>query len=468
MADQDIALMAHLMRRAGFGAPYAELEARVAKGYEATVEELLHPEAQPELDLDVMMRYKTEWVSKAGLEGQQEEWAFRMINTKRPLEEKIALFWHGILCTGHAKCENPKQQEFEIDMFRRDGLGSVHDLLLGLAEDPAMVFFLDNCMSHKDAINENWGRELLELFSMGVGMDNHPNYSEDDVKEAARAFTGWTVANAMPRYPYGRYSSQFIYDPRDHDNGEKTFLSETGNWNGEDIIRIIAKHPGTARFISRHLYNFFVADEPQVPAWQHTPPRDPELIKMLEDEYFKSNYNIRSMLRVLFNSDAFKNARFQKVKSPAETVAGTMRLVGDFTFPKPGLNALALTIRYMGQDLLNPPTVEGWHTGREWIDSGTLVERINFTADNVGNVNLPGVRAIIDRLRAEGPTLSPERLVDGCLEQLGAYELAEETRHELVTLARSEGEIQTGADNFSTRVAQMLQSIVATTEYLFA
>ena len=468
MADQDIALMAHLMRRAGFGAPYAELEARVAKGYEATVEELLHPEAQPELDLDVMMRYKTEWVSKAGLEGQQEEWAFRMINTKRPLEEKIALFWHGILCTGHAKCENPKQQEFEIDMFRRDGLGSVHDLLLGLAEDPAMVFFLDNCMSHKDAINENWGRELLELFSMGVGMDNHPNYSEDDVKEAARAFTGWTVANAMPRYPYGRYSSQFIYDPRDHDNGEKTFLGETGNWNGEDIIRIIAKHPGTARFISRHLYNFFVADEPQVPAWQHTPPRDPELIKMLEDEYFKSNYNIRSMLRVLFNSDAFKNARFQKVKSPAETVAGTMRLVGDFTFPKPGLNALALTIRYMGQDLLNPPTVEGWHTGREWIDSGTLVERINFTADNVGNVNLPGVRAIIDRLRSEGPTLSPERLVDGCLEQLGAYELAEETRHELVTLARSEGEIQTGADNFSTRVAQMLQSIVATTEYLFA
>ncbi|HEY7712583.1 MAG TPA: DUF1800 domain-containing protein [Candidatus Entotheonella sp.] len=468
MADQDIALMAHLMRRAGFGAPYAELEARVAKGYEATVEELLHPEAQPELDLDVMMRYKTEWVSKAGLEGQQEEWAFRMINTKRPLEEKIALFWHGILCTGHAKCENPRQQEFELDMFRRDGLGSVHDLLLGLSEDPAMVFFLDNCMSHKDAINENWGRELLELFSMGVGMDNHPNYSEDDVKEAARAFTGWTVANAMPRYPYGRYPSQFIYDPSDHDSGEKTFLGETGKWNGEDIIRIIAKHPGTARFISRHLYNFFVADEPQVPAWQHTPPRDPELIKMLEDEYFKSNYNIRSMLRVLFNSDAFKNARFQKVKSPAETVAGTMRLVGDFTFPKPGLNALALTIRYMGQDLLNPPTVEGWHTGREWIDSGTLVERINFTADNVGNVNLPGVRAIIDRLRSEGPTLSPERLVDGCLEQLGAYELAEETRHELVTLARSEGEIQTGAANFPTRVAQMLQSIVATTEYLFA
>jgi hypothetical protein len=119
MADTKIALMAHLMRRAGFGAPYAEVEARAAKGYEATVEELLHPDTQPAMDADVMMRYKTEWVSKNGLEGQQEEWTYRMINTRRPLEEKMALFWHGLFCTGHAKCENPRQQVFEIDMFRR-------------------------------------------------------------------------------------------------------------------------------------------------------------------------------------------------------------------------------------------------------------------------------------------------------------------------------------------------------------
>ncbi len=165
MADQSIALMAHLMRRAGFGAPYAELETRAAKGYEATVEELLHPETQPELDNDIMLRYKTEWVNKNALEGQQEEWVFRMINTKRPLEEKIALFWHGILCTGHAKSENPRQQNVEFDMFRHKGMGSFHNLLMELAVDPAMVHYLDNCMSHKGAINENWGRELLELFS---------------------------------------------------------------------------------------------------------------------------------------------------------------------------------------------------------------------------------------------------------------------------------------------------------------
>ena len=468
MADKEIALMAHLMRRAGFGATFEELEARAAKGYEATVDELLDPEGQPELEKDLMMRYQPQWVSQAGLEGQQEEWTYRMINTKRPLEEKIALFWHQIFVTGHAKCEYPKQQTIEFDMFRRDGLGKFDNLLQGLAKDPAMMFYLDNCMSHKDAINENWGRELLELFSMGVGMDGQVNYTEDDVKECARAFTGWTVTNSIPRYPYGKYEAKFIYDSNDHDFGEKTFLGETGNWNGEDIINIVAKQAGTARFISRHLYNFFVADEPQVPAWQNTSPGDPATIKSLEDEYFRTNYDIRSMLRVLFKSDAFKNSRFTKVKSPTETVVGTMRLVGDFSMPKPGMNAMSLNIRYMGQDLMNPPTVEGWHTGREWIDSGTLVERINFTADAVGNTSHPGIQSIIQRLVAQGPTITAEQLVDGCLDMLGAYVLADVTRNELLALAKADGDLRTGTPEFETRVGQMLQSIVATTEYLFA
>ncbi|MBQ12353.1 MAG: hypothetical protein CMJ45_12495 [Planctomyces sp.] len=468
MADKEIALMAHLMRRAGFGATIEELEARAAKGYEATVDELLNPQGQPELEKDLMMRYQPQWVSQAGLEGQQEEWTYRMINTKRPLEEKIALFWHQIFVTGHAKCEYPKQQTIEFDMFRRDGLGKFDNLLQGLAKDPAMMFYLDNCMSHKDAINENWGRELLELFSMGVGMDGQVNYTEDDVKECARAFTGWTVTNSIPRYPYGKYEAKFIYDSNDHDFGEKTFLGETGNWNGEDIINIVAKQAGTARFISRHLYNFFVSDEPQVPAWQNTPPGDPATIKALEDEYFRTNYDVRSMLRVLFNSDAFKNSRFTKVKSPTETVVGTMRLVGDFSMPKPGMNAMSLNIRYMGQDLMNPPTVEGWHTGREWIDSGTLVERINFTADAVGNTSHPGIQSIIQRLSAQGSTISAEQLVDGCLDMLGAYELAEVTRNEMLALAKADGELRTGTPEFESRVGQMLQSIVATTEYLFA
>jgi uncharacterized protein (DUF1800 family) len=302
---------------------------------------------------------------------------------------------------------------------------------------------------------------------MGVGMDGQTNYTEDDVKACAQAFTGWTIANGMPRYPYGRYDNQFLYNRFDHIDDEKTFLGEKGRFNGGDIIDIICKQPATARFISRHLYNYFVADEPQVPAWQHVPPQDPELIKALEEEYFRSGYEIRSMLRLLFNSDSFKKARFAKVKSPSEVVCGTLRLVGDFTQPKPRFYDPALEIRYMGQDLLNPPTVEGWHTGKEWIDSGTLVERVNFAAGEVGRIEAPGIQAIIQRFQGEGPTISAERLVDGCLEMLGCYELTPETRALLLNHAQTAATLSTGAEEFGQSVGQMLQLIVSTQEYQF-
>ena len=467
MASQDIELMAHLMRRAGFGATYQELEERAANGYAATVEELLSPLAQPDLDRALLERYFIDWREMNALEINQAYLTYRMINTRRPLQEKMTLFWHGILCTGNSKCEHGRQVQQQLDMFRACGMGSFKDLLLEISRDPAMVFYLDNCMSHKDAINENYGRELLELFSMGVGMDGQANYSEEDVKECARAFTGWTITNAIPRYPYGRYASQFVFNPADHDDGEKTFLGETGNFGGEQVIEIIARQPSTARFVARHLYNFFVADEPQVPAWQETPPRDVAAIRALEDAYFESNYSITAMLRTLFNADFFKDARFAKVKSPAETVAGTMRLVQDFTHPKPGLHPIAMEIRYMGQDLMNPPTVEGWHTGAEWIDSGTLVERINFTADQVGNTELPGVQAIIGRLTAEGVS-APAPFIDRCLDMLGSYRLPEETRSYLQEHIEKGGPLEPGGADYAQRVAQTLQLIVSTQEYQFA
>ena len=466
MAGSDIALMAHLMRRAGFGASYGELERRTAMGYEATVEELLHPEEQPDLKMDVMQRYMG-WRDMGYLAANQGYWTYRMVNSPRQLEEKMCLFWHSIFCVGDSKCMAPQNILIQLNKFRARGFGSFSDLLLDLASDPAMLYYLDNQLSHKDAVNENWGRELLELFSMGVGMDDHANYTEEDVQACAQAFTGWTVANGMPRYPYGRYDNQFLYNQFDHIDDDKTFLGETGNFNGQEIIEIIAKQPATARFISRHLYNFFVADEPQVPAWQTTPPREPEAIKALEDEYFRSGYQIRSMLRLLFNSDFFKNARFAKVKSPSEVVCGTLRLLGDFTRPRPRIYDPALEIRYMGQDLMNPPTVEGWHTGKEWIDSGTLVERVNFAAGEMGRLNAPGILSIIDRLGAEGRIISAQRLVDGCLEMLGGYDLMEETRTLLLSHAQTTATLQTGTAEFAQSVGQMLQLIVSTQEYQF-
>ena len=467
MINQDTNLIAHLMRRAGFGAPHEELVRLTDMGYEATVEELLHPEDQPELEMYVMNRYMG-WRDLGYLAANQGYWTYRMVNSPRQLEEKMCLFWHGIFCVGDSKCMAPHNIQLQLDQFRDHGFGSFEAILNYLATNPAMLYYLDNQLSHKEAVNENWGRELLELFSMGVGMDDHPNYTEDDVKACAQAFTGWTIGNGLPRYPYGRYYNQFLYNQSDHINEQKTFLGETGNFNGEDVIRIISKQPATARFVSRHLYNYFVADEPQIPAWQTTPPRDPELIRALEDAYFSSGYEIRSMLRVLFNSDSFKNARFAKVKSPAEVVCGTLRLVGDFTKPGPAIYDSALEIRYMGQDLLNPPTVEGWHTGKEWIDSGTLVERINYVTGEIGRIESPGVRYIINRLRTKSEPVSSDNLIDGCLEMLGGYELMPETRSLLLEHINLLGDLNDHNGTFDQSVGQILQLIVSTQEYQFS
>ncbi len=472
MADKDIALMAHLMRRAGFGAARDELEANVAKGYEATVEELLHPENQPAPEQDLWERYMPEYSSLSGFISSKQVWTFRMINSKSPLQEKIALFWHGIMCTGFAKVDHGRQMNHNIHMFRRMGMGNYKDLLLELSSHPTMVYYLDNCESHKDAVNENYGRELLELFSLGVGMDGELNYTEDDVKACSRAFTGWNLEATLPCFPWGHIDWKFRYDATDHDTNEKTFLGQTGRWDGQDIIDIIMQQPATARFIARHLYTFFVADEAQVPAWKDTPPRDMAAIKILEKAIVESNYEMLPVLRTLFNSDFFKNARFQKMKSPAEVVIGTMRLVKDHTEPRPGVYPITLVMEYMGQQVMNPPSVEGWHTGREWIDSGTLVERINFVADQVGNLDLPGVKLIVDRMSAGDSIMSSEALVDGCLDLIGPVEVSEKTRGSLIDHTKAAGELRRGTKEeraaFAKRVTEMLQLITATAEYQYA
>jgi uncharacterized protein (DUF1800 family) len=263
MPHKDIALMAHLMRRAGFGASRDELELRVTKGYESTVEELLDPKAHgvPQLDESLMFRRCPSYRLPGNPMSAAGYWMYRLINSPRPLEEKITLLWHQILATAVSKVAHPPEMIRQIAMFRRYGMGSYHRLLLELSKNPAMIFWLDNNENHKNAPNENWGRELLELFSMGQG-----NYSETDVKECARAFTGWTLAATIPGILYNRFQWEFEYTDSDHDQNEKCFLGEQGNLNGEDVIDIILKQPATARFLARHLYNFFVADEVPVPS----------------------------------------------------------------------------------------------------------------------------------------------------------------------------------------------------------
>jgi hypothetical protein len=465
MAHADIDLMAHLMRRAGFGASRDELEARATKGYEATVDELLNPEAEP-VDRYEFLRYHPGFWKPITSPGMgSAAWFHTMLNTQRPLEEKMVLFWHQVFATGQSKIDHWHELIAQVDMFREKGMGSYRELMVALAKNPAMIYWLDNCDNHGYAVNENWGRELLELFSMGVG-----NYTETDVREASRAFTGWTIALTPPRGYYNRWDWQFEYNEDDHDDGEKTFLGQTGNFDGEDIIDIIVQQPACHRFIARHLYNFFVADEPQVPAWQTTPPRDPEAIATLARAFAESHCDMRSTLRVLLLSDFFKNARFAKIKSPAEVVVGLLRLAGGNEFPGPGIGNLAKYPTYMGQELLNPPSVEGWHTGAEWINSGTLMKRVNFAAGVLGDLSRPGIQALLDRLKAQGD-LAPEQFVDSCLDLIGPLQVQPEVRQRLVDHASEGGTLAWGtaheADISNKRVGEMLQLIASLREFQY-
>ena len=477
MSDQDIALMAHLMRRAGFGATRDELEEKVSKGYEAVVEELLNPGDPQNLPDDIIRRYHVDMHESRFGPSAAAYWLYRMVTTNCPLEEKIALFWHGVFATGYAKTNQAMSLLNQIDMFRRFGLGRFDALLVELSKDPAMIIWLDNNDNHTGAINENFGRELLELFSMGIG-----NYSEDDIKECARAFTGWTLGNAEYMaararkdsiWPYGRIAWHFDYREYDHDDGEKTFLGERGRFNGEDIVEIICRQRATALFVARHLYDFFVADEVPVPQWAYTPPQDANAIETLAKAYFTSDHDIRSVLRVLFNSEFFKEAQFARVKGPTEFVVGAMRLSGGLTRPRTDIVGQASLTDYMGQGLLNPPSVEGWHEGIEWVNSGTLLERVNFAAQQLGDVSEPGIRAILERLASEnGGVLTPGQLVNRCLDLVGPIEVSEETRATLVESAAKNGDLDLKGhrpgDEAEQRVADVLRLVASTKEYQLA
>jgi len=386
-------------------------------------------------------------------------WLYRMINSECQLQEKMALFWHHVFATGLAKNEHVRAASDQIEMFRRNGLSDMRTILLDLSRDPAMIFWLDNNENHNGEPNENYGRELLELFSLGVG-----NYTEIDIKNASRAFTGWTFAQPPPLYPHGYYPAAFKFDTKDHDNGEKTFLGKTGNLDGGDIIDIIVEQRSCAGFISRHLYNFFVADEPQVPTWNDLPPQDPELVDAMSAAFLESGGQIRAVLRVMFNSESFKNARFKKVKSPTELVVGVLKMVGNHDDYRPGLaKYVESTTVVMGQKLLDPPTVEGWHTGKEWIDGGNLTERVNFAVGEIGDGSSPGIRRIVEQL-IEGDSLStPETLVDSMLDAIGPIEVEAPTRAALVKFATDSAN-----EDDRSRIVRLLRLTVTTPEYQFA
>ena len=283
-------------------------------------------------------------------------WAQRMLATPYPLQEKVALFWHGHFATNEDKVRDYRKMLKQLELFQRAGLGNFRSLLLGVAQDPAMLAFLDAGVNVKGSPNENFAREIMELFTMGVG-----NYTEQDIREGARAFTGWNYAGL-----------DFEIDAAKHDDDEKVFLGRTGRFDGVEVIDIMLDQAATPEFIAAKLYRFFVREA-----------LSPELKAVLGARLKALNYEITPFLETLFLSRDFYAAAAigTRIKSPVELVISTYRKFG--LTEVPGAPDFNLLTESLGQRLMHPPTVAGWSYGRTWITPSLLIERGNFVLDVV-------------------------------------------------------------------------------------
>ena len=279
-------------------------------------------------------------------------WANRMLRQPYPLTEKMALFWHGHFAANEDKVRDYRKMLKQLELFQRAGLGSFRELLIGVAQDPAMLVFLDAGVNTKDSPNENFAREVMELFTMGVG-----NYSETDVREAARAFTGWSADDLA-----------FFVDPQLHDDASKQFLGSVGAFDGVDIIDLILQQPVASEFIAAKIYRFFV----------HTELSDAG-VTQLGQLLRQKNYHIGDFLQVLLLSEEFYRHRGGRIKGPVELVVSTYKQLGLERIP--GVPDFNQATQGIGQRLLHPPTVAGWSHGRSWITPSLLYERGNFVLD---------------------------------------------------------------------------------------
>ncbi len=378
-------LAAHLLRRAGFGGSPADLDRFTALSPGAAVDALIAfprdggPAAQPALEPPPVPPFRMGAAARAAMAADpamvqarkafqmtanadrrdnlialRTWWLERMIGTAAPLQEKMTLFWHGHFTSSPEKGTSAQELLVQNQLFRDEALGNVRELTLRVSRDPAMLRYLDNNVNQKAHPNENYARELMELFTLGIG-----NYTETDVRESARAFTGWTFR----RNPDG--TGVFFDNVRQHDDGAKTFLGQTGDFTGADIVAIIFKQPAAARFFATKLLAFFVYMDPE-----------PQLVDQVAELLRRNDYELRPVMSALLRSNVFFSDRAYRalVKSPVEFVVGTHQLFGVPNVARIELAALT----QMGQTLFYPPNVKGWDGGAAWLNSQTLLTRENF------------------------------------------------------------------------------------------
>ena len=343
----------HLLRRASFGASPTELASYEALGVNGAASQLINYEQIDNTTLPDQPNITMEFVRKPSTRETVNLvwwWIDRMVNTQRPLEEKMTLFWHNHFATAIYKVRSPYLMFKQNQLLRSKGMGNFRDLLMGITEDPAMLIWLDGALNKKIAPNENYGREVMEVFTIGVG-----NYTEDDVKAAARSFTGYQIDR----------SGNSFFNANQHDNGVKTFLGQTGNFGPQDIVGILATHPATAKFIARKLFAYFAHDNPS-----------DDTVNRIANVYTTTGGNIKAVVEAVLDSDEFwsTQAYLSQVKSPVIYLTTALRSLGATVNSKAAVG----TLNNMGQLPFDPPSVFGWPDGAVWINTSTMLDRYNF------------------------------------------------------------------------------------------
>lgn len=399
------AAAAHLLRRAGFGGTPEEVRALHAKGLDGAVDSLLGWDGQPDSDVagpgitlttqpgrEMMMAAGSDEERKMMVREHRQEdamqlarvrewWVQTMIRTRWPLRERMVLFWHGHFTSGYRDVRNSYHMYVQNTLFRREAAGSFRTLFHDVSKDPAMLEYLDNNRNRKEHPNENYAREAMELFTLGVG-----NYTEEDIKELARGLTGWTFVG-----------NRFEFEKREHDGGDKSFLGRRGRFDGDQMLDIILEQPAASRYLAGRIWTYFAGGEPDEAIAEG-------LAKTLRD----GTWEMKPLLRQIFRSRAFyaPEVMARKIKSPVELVVGLYRAVG---LDSQGAFGLSFAAQALGQSLMDPPNVKGWPGGRDWITTSLLFSRYNVASAIVG---LPQDRArLLDGMGADGRAAKGLRLM---------------------------------------------------------
>lgn len=386
--------IAHLLRRTGFLATKEDVDKLKRLSIPEIVERMLH--APPDIPANPTLKDNNDWA------GLQHWWINHMRKTSNPLQEKMILFWHNNFTSALNKVGHPNWMAQQNQLFRKHAMGNFRDLTYQITIDPAMMVWLDNYANISKAPNENYAREMMELFTLGIG-----NYTETDVKQAAKALTGW-------RLDWTKGTTSF--NKGLFDNKTKTIFGQTGNYGLSEMVDLLLAKPACANHITKKLWKFFVYPDPS-----------DAVIEKFAAVFRANNYEIKALLQAIFTSDEFYSdkARYSIIKDPSELVVGVLRTFPKFQYKYP--NDTLYYFRIMGQELFNPPHVAGWSGGQTWLDSSKLFARYNF------------ISSIVDTLKTEDFTLTGatvEEVVQNVLNRVGLFGVSPTTKQQLNEYAR--------------------------------